>query len=866
MSKQKKCDPTQYNGINYKTTIGAAVAAAVGAGPALAQEEESIGIDEITVTATKRGEVSIMDLAGSVQAFDTQAIRQQGLTDMESYTKLTPNLTYFGNTTGQGKVFIRGIADAPDTFIVAQSSAVYLDEQPVTMGAAVDPRLVDIERVEVLSGPQGTLYGSSSQSGTLRIVTNKPDPTRFEAFADATVKGMSEGDNSFDISGMVNIPLVEDSFARRLVGFSATEGGFIDNVEGTTGACEVYGKCAISGPQSNSDVVEEDWNETTISGGRASAKWFINDNWSTTFGLSTQSIDADAENTYDPTVGDLELIAFNADTFEDDWTQYALTVEGNITDNLSFTSATAYFERDYAYVQDTTDYAGYFGKWCYYWTATYNIYCFQPAGTYYWYNDPVGYLVNDARNTAFSQEFRLSFTGDKIDWVGGVFYEERTEEWDFDTIVTNQGGYANSQAFDNWIRPHSYFTRPTGTTGVYYYIPDGWGVPASPSDTWWFSADDTEWETLAVFGEATFHLGDAWSFTAGARWFEVEQTKVYLVDNPLGRRTPAIPNLAGDATGRKGCLLPDTPCNPNDTDNPADNGENFMNSKDDDTAFKVSLQYSPNEDLMFYGLYSEGFRPGGVNRNRGAPKLPQAYSADFLENTEFGMKGTFAGGRMNISAIIFLQDWVDYQLEVADPSSAPCSDDPTPPCGQPWQKGVLNAGSAHSDGFDLSIEALPTDQFSLRISATWLESELDQAVEGVDNVGKGSKLPFAPEFKASLYAQYNWPMSVAGSDEGYFQFQFSHTGKSLNQVQDFVGGINIGATPQLEQEAYNWSSVRLGLVGGSWEANIFINNLTDERGQLYHDVSDFEPWFGRQRLSVIRPREYGIRFVKHWGG
>ena len=290
-----------------------------------------------------------------------------------------------------------------------------------------------------------------------------------------------------------------------------------------------------------------------------------------------------------------------------------------------------------------------------------------------------------------------------------------------------------------------------------------------------------------------------------------------------------------------------------------------MNSKDDDTAFKVSLQYSPNEDLMFYGLYSEGFRPGGVNRNRGAPKLPQAYSADFLENTEFGMKCTFAGGRMNISAIIFLQDWVDYQLEVADPSSAPCSDDPTPPCGQPWQKGVLNAGSAHSDGFDLSIEALPTDQFSLRISATWLESELDQAVEGVDNVGKGSKLPFAPEFKASLYAQYNWPMSVAGSDEGYFQFQFSHTGKSLNQVQDFVGGINICATPQLEQEAYNWSSVRLGLVGGSWEANIFINNLTDERGQLYHDVSDFEPWFGRQRLSVIRPREYGIRFVKHWG-
>jgi iron complex outermembrane receptor protein len=879
MSKQKNSSPTSFNGINYKTTIGAAVAAAVGAGPALAQEE-SVGIEEITVTATKRGEVSIMDLAGSIQAFGTEAIREQGLTDMESYTKLTPTLTYFGNSTGQGKVFIRGIADAPDTFIVSQSSAVYLDEQPITQGAAVDPRLVDIERVEVLSGPQGTLFGSSSQSGTLRIVTNKPDPTKFEAFADATLKGMSEGDNSFDISGMVNIPLVEDSFALRLVGFSATEGGFIDNVEGTTGNCEALGKCAIGGPQINSDAAKDDWNKTTITGGRVSAKWFVTDNWNATFGLATQTTDADAENTYDPTIGDLELIAFNADTFEDDWTQYSLTVEGNITDNLSFTSASAYFTRDTKYTQDTTEYAAYFGSFCYYFTATYNIYCFQPAGAYYWYNDPIGSLTNDQQNTNFTQEFRLAYTGDKVDWVVGAFYEDRHEEWDFNTEVTNQGGYGASQGFDNWTRPHSEFLRPTfytgpnyynayscgayaGPVGYYYCITDGWGVSnAVASDTWWFSGDDTDWETLAAFGEATFHLNDKWSFTAGARWFEVDQSKQYTVQLPAGRVTPGGKNLNGDAVDKHGCLFVDAPCNPNDSDNPADDGINRINSKDDDTAIKLSMQYSPNEDLMFYGLYSEGFRAGGVNRNRGAPRLPQAYGADFLENYEVGMKGTFAGGRMNVSVIAFFQDWVDYQLEVVDPSNTPCAIDPTPPCGQPWQKGVLNAGSAHSDGVEISIEAMPTDQFQLRVNATFLESELDDEVPGVDAVGKGSKLPFAPELKASLFAQYNWPMNVMGSEEGFFQFQFSHTGKSLNQVQAFVGG----PTPQITQEAYNWSSVRLGLTSGSWEANIFINNLTDERGQLYHDVSDFEPFFGRQRTSVIRPREYGIRFTKHWGG
>ncbi|MDJ0813051.1 MAG: TonB-dependent receptor [Woeseiaceae bacterium] len=841
MPKERDTDPATFTGINYKTTIGAAVAAAVGAGPGAALAQDEGGIEEITVTATKRGEISIMDLAGSIQAFDTAAIRNQGLTDMESYTKLTPTLTYFGNTTGQGKVFIRGIADAPDTFIVGQSSAVYLDEQPITQSAAVDPRLVDIERVEVLSGPQGTLYGSSSQSGTLRIVTNKPDPSRFEAFADATIKGMSEGDNSFDISGMVNIPLAEDSFAVRLVGFTATEGGFIDNVEGTTASCDSGFRCAVGGPQSNANAVKDDWNETTVTGGRVSAKWFINEDWSATLGLAYQSVEADAENTYDPTVGDLELIAFYPDSFDDDWTQYALTIEGNITDNLSFTSATAYFTRDTKYIQDTTEYAAYFGSFCYYATATYNAYCFQPAGASYAYNDPIGFLTNDQENTNLTQEFRFSYVGDRVDWVAGAFWEDRTEEWDFTTYTTDAGGYSDSQGFYHW--------------DAY------WNVSPVPSDAWWFSADDTDWETIAVFGEATFQINDQWSFTGGARWFDVDQTKTYFVELPAGRLTPAGKMLNGDAAAKHGCIFSDAPCNPLDSDNPDDLGFTRPDSSDDDVAVKLSFQYTPNDDLMFYALYSEGFRPGGTNRNRGAPRLPEAFSADFLENYEVGMKGSFAGGRVNVTAVAFFQDWDDYQLEVVDPSNIPCAIDPTPPCGQPWQKGVLNAGSASSDGFEFTIDAMPNDQFKLQINTTFLTSELNDDVPGLDNVGDGSKLPFAPDFKGSLMAQYNWPMSVAGSNEGFFQFQFSHTGSSLNQVQAFEDG----PTPQIKQEAYNWASVRFGLQGSSWEANVFINNLTDERGQLYHDVSDFEPFFGRQRTSVIRPREYGVRFVKFWG-
>jgi len=828
------------NGINYTTTISAAVAAAVGGAVPVYAQDSNLGIEEITVTATKRGDVNIQDLAGSIQAFDTADLREQNLFNMEDFSKFTPSLAYFGNQSGAGKIFFRGIADAPDTFIAGSSAAVYLDEQPVTQSAQVDVRLVDIERVEALSGPQGTLFGSSSQSGTLRIVTNKPDPTQFESFADVTVKSISKGDASHDIAGMVNIPLMEDTLAIRLVGFTATEGGFIDNVLGQTPGSENGGRTSINGTQFNTNVVEDDWNETTITGARVSGKWFINDTWSATLGLAHQNTEASAENTYDPTVGDLQIISFYPDSRDDEWNQYALTIEGEIG-GLNFTSATAYFERDIFYLQDTTSYTAYFGSFCYYATAAYNIYCFQPAGVNYTYNDPIGFLTNDQTNTTFSQEFRLSQTGEKFSWVAGVFWEDRTEDWDFNTYTTNDGGYSGSQGWANWDTAY-------------------WNVSPPATDAWWFSGDRTTWETLAAFGEATFDFSEKFSATVGARWFEVDQTKTYWVELPAGRRTTSGTLLNGDAALKHGCLVTDAPCNAEDSDNPADDGFNRPNSSDTDTAIKVSAQYAFSEDKMVYALYSEGFRPGGTNRNRGAPKLAPSYNADFLENIEIGVKTQWADGRLQLNAIAFFQDWEDYQVEVVDPSNNPCSVDNPPPCGQPWQKGVLNAGDAGSDGFEIQMEAKTSERLSLRANATWLDAEIKSSIPGLDDVGPGSKLPFAPEFKGSFMANYHWPTSMLGSNESYVQFQFSHVGSSLNQVQEIVGGN----APQMTMESYETTSLKFGMNGEDWEASIFVNNIGDERGQLYHDVTDFEPFFGRQRTAVIRPREIGVRFFKSW--
>lgn len=845
MSEQKP-QKTHFsvNGISYNTSVAAAVATAVGGfiPAAHAQDDDNFGIEEITVTASKRGDMSIQDFAGSIQAFGTEDLRNQNLFNMEDFSKFTPSLSYFGNQPGAGKIFFRGIADAPDTFIAQSSAAVYLDEQPVTQSAQVDVRLIDIERVEALSGPQGTLYGSSSQSGTLRIVTNKPDPTRFESFVDVSLKTMSEGDGSYDIAGMVNLPLIEDKFALRLVGFSATEGGFIDNVLGQTANSESLGKQPPGGPQFNTSAVEENWNENSVNGGRVSAKWFVNDDWAVSGGIAHQATTSDSDNTYDPTVGDLQVIAFSPDSRTDDWTQFALTIDGAFGD-LKFTSATAYFTRDTVYTQDTTTYAAYFGSFCYggaTGTAAYNVYCFQPAGQYYTYNDPIGFLVNDQENTSFSQEFRLAFSNEKIDWVAGVFWEDRHEEWDFTTVVE---GFSTSEGMDHWQNVHN--------------------VNPPVSDVWWFSSDETDWETVAVFGEGTFHFTDTFSVTAGARWFEVESNKIYYVENPGGRRTPSGQFLNGDAAGKLGCLFADAPCNADDSDNPADDGFNRIDSKDDDVAIKATAQWNFSEDKMVYALYSEGFRPGGVNRNRGAPALPPGYNADFLINNEFGFKTQWADGRLQVNGVFFFQDWDDYQIEVVDPSNNPCDPvTPVQPCGQPWQKGVTNVGNAESDGFEMQLTAQPTAGLTLRANATWLNSEITEEVPGLDGLGPGSKLPFAPEFKGSIYAQYNWETSFLGSEESFFQYTFAHVGESLNQVQALT--LADGPAPQMEMDAYQVSGIKYGLIGSDWEASIFVNNLADERGELYHDVTDFDVFFGRQRTSVIRPREIGIRFYKSW--
>ncbi|NND44509.1 MAG: TonB-dependent receptor [Xanthomonadales bacterium] len=822
MKEQKL--PSQLHAVIRPNKLSYAISAllAAPAGSVVAQDEGAGAsndrmLEEVLVTARKRTE-SIMDIPESIQAISGAELEKAGLNTMDDYVRFIPSMSYVSTNPGSANIVFRGIADAANNFIAEPTAALYLDEQSLTLNRTPDPRMVDIERVEALSGPQGTLYGASSQAGLLRVITNKPDPTAFDASVELMLKGGSDSDMGYDVNAMVNIP-VSDRFAIRLVGFSAEDGGFIDNVN--TDSVQY-------GVSNNAGAERSNFNDVEHQGGRISARWFPNEDWTVTAGVVYQDTFSKGRPEMDPTLGrDLSIARFRPDKEFDDtqWSQYSLTLEGRFGD-VDFVSATSYFTRDWTYTQDTQTYASYFGTFCYdgyyYAYSNYSPYCFQAAGVGNYYNDPVGYLINVQKDTKIAQEFRFSSEGEKMDWVAGLFYEKAEQDWVFDTYAE---GYAQSKSYQNYAAGRVSGSPPATT----------------PTDIWWRSADSTDWEQYAVFGEVTFHLNEQWDATVGARWFDRTVDKQYYVELPRF-------NLTDD-----GIL-----------DLPAD---------DSDVVPKFSISYQPNDDVLLYGLYSEGFRPGGTNRSRGEPFFPRQYAADLLENRELGIKATLADGRVQLNATYFDMSWENFQLEVIDPSQRPCgaAGAPEPPfCDQPWQKVLGNVGDASSSGIEIQVNAAATQNLTIGANATWMDSELDDGFNFLVPVPAGSRLPLSPEFKASFFAQYDTPVNWfdGRANNAYVRFQFSHTGDMLNQVEPFeccdFDNPNYGPAPQVLQPSYNISDLRFGVDGDDWSVALFVNNLTDERAVLFDNAFEFDHFFGKGRQTINRPREYGIRFTKRF--
>jgi iron complex outermembrane receptor protein len=721
---------------------------------------DSAVLEEVVVTAQKQTE-NLQAVPMSIQAFGTTKLEELRISNMTDYMKFMPSVTFQTLGSGFTQVYMRGVANGSNGNHSGPMPSVgqYLDEQPITtIQGSLDIHIYDIERVEMLAGPQGTLYGASSQAGTIRTITNKPDPTQFSGSYDVKGEFVSGGDAGYTFEGYTNIP-INESTAVRLVGWYEHSPGYVDNVKGsmtfpTSGV-------TMTNYEPGHNFAEDNYNDGDTYGGRALLKIDLNDSWTIMPGVMGQVANYNGIPFYDKGVGDLKLTHFFKESSEDTWVQASLTVQGKIG-NFDLVYAGAYLDRNVDTRSDYSDYSYWYDICCSYGVSAYNN-----ANEYI---NPAQFITGQDGYKMWSNELRISSPRDqRFRFVAGGFMQNAQHRIE-----------QNYQIND---------------------LADSAEVPGWP-DTIWLTQQTRTDSSYALFGEMYYDITDKLTATAGYRLFWTDGD---------------LKGWFGFASGVNSCENPDKPYRGAPCVR--------LNGKTDENGGtpKFNLAYTFDEGRMIYATYSEGFRPGGVNRRTQFPP----YKADYLTNYEAGWKTTWANGSVRFNGAAFIEEWDDFQYGFL---------------GQNGLTNITNAGRAKITGVETYVEWAATDQLRLSAGATWLDPELDenfcQALlpwtydEGEPPLTtcpdylyakKGTQLPATPTFKGNVIGRYSFTMGEFDADvQGSYVYQ--------NEVETDILPFNRQFTGT--QSAYGIADFSASVRKGAYTLTLFINNAFDERADL----------------------------------
>ncbi|HTC16114.1 MAG TPA: TonB-dependent receptor [Steroidobacteraceae bacterium] len=824
--------------------------AAYAADAAAGAEAESGGLQEVVVTAQKRVE-NLQNVPISVQVFDTQKIEQMGIVNLDDYVKYSPSISYVrgqgegsNGQPGDAHVYIRGVVSGGDgNHSGSQPSVgIYFDEMPVTtIDGTPDVHIYDVQRIEVLEGPQGTLFGASSESGTVRIISNKPDPTKFAAGYDIQGNRVDHGGTGYEVEGFVNIPLA--SFAAvRLVGWDEHDAGYISNVPGTdANACifngvrtfptwagqtpQTYACPTIApigaGSISNSAWLRNDYNTVDTRGGRGAIKFDVGDNWSITPTFMAQDISTEGFFAYDPAVGDLDLVHFGPENSLDSWYQAALTVEGKMS-GFDLVYAGGYFKRDGSSVADYSDYSEFYDRV---------------------YGSGVNYIGNNGK-PIMPQQF-----------VNGAGYFEK---WSHEIRLTTPaeypvkgtvGAFIQRQLHDIWqlytMPGYGYTSTVTPPAPGPDPLATAYSVPGFPGAIWLTDEQrvDRDW---ATFAQASWQIIPQLELTGGIRWYKYDNSLLgffgYGPGYPLGGpcTTPPSTKFA--------------PCTNLDAE-----------TSDHGTVPKGTLTYKITPEQLVYFTYSKGFRPGGVNRVSGPNSPP--YAADYLINYEVGWKTEWLDHRVRWNGALFWEDWKNFQFSFLVPPSI---------------TAIANGGDARIKGVENELDLVPTEHLLISSNFTWLNPVLTENYCGAPSpigvtscatqtnaypflpggewVGPlapaGTNLPVVPKFKGTLTARYTW--GAINQWAPFAQASFTYQNKTAPVLQAPVVA-EIGMMP-----AWGMLDLSGGVDRGNMNLQVFVSNATDKRAQLSR-FTESNPVINNQvYILPVQPRTIGIKFSQRF--
>jgi iron complex outermembrane receptor protein len=858
-------------------TLSSAIAAILSVQAASAQQaispSDTDSIGEIIVTAQRRAE-NIQNVPITVQALTAETLTQLNVLTFDDVIKYLPNITANSSGPGQSQLIIRGLATSESgnqgegATASFPNVAVYLDDQSAQLpGRNLDIYAADLERVEVLEGPQGTLFGAGAQAGVIRYITNKPKLDVMEGNVNAGYGTTAHGDPNSNVDAMINLPIVPDILAVRAVIYDDARGGYINNTPGTftrsiTDRGSYYATTTGVLPPSisinNAGEVANAINPVTYKGLRAAALWKINDDWNALITQSYQDMDAEgvfAEEQYS-SAGVLQppltVQLYNPNHDKDKFENTAWTVNGRIG-LLRAVYTGGYLDRNVDQVQDYTNYAR--GAYADYYQCLQNVRCYSPSASWH----------EQENNTHLSQELRLSTPDDwRARAIGGLYWERYTIRDQVDW------GYRSADMPFGDIGPPTQYC--VGSNGLPTQYGEGTCInapvtslnpnPRAPNTS--FSDDVTRGYTQkAAFLSVDYDVvPKTLTLTLGTRYFRLENTEV------------------GWDAGSFGCL--GNPAIPQAQQPPCVNDNNYVNLNArhlDNVAsgFKsrANVAWHITEDAMVYYTWSQGFRAGGFNRGNqfatGGPLAgvwsdPLSYASDTLTNNEVGWKTEWLDHRLQVNGTVYREDWKNTQVEIFDPGLLGDLD------------FVTNGANYVVKGAELQIMARATHALSFAGSAAWNSSKLVSVPPLYDGNGQpinlapygtpanpngspfgaiGSPLAQSPPFEGNLRVRYDFSVN---DYQAFWQIAGTHQDRSFattNSLQtDFQGNTINYVLP-----AYSTLDASLGVGKDAWAVQAYGQNLTDTQGEL---SANYSQWY--KAVTVTRPRVLGIRFSYKFAG